>query len=73
MRRNRSRSDYPSWFGRLTSAAMAVCAFAGLLLIAFARPAHALPSYARQTGQPFVAFEAADTVVTDLAELMEQR
>src|SRR6516225_7275746 len=52
MRRNRSRSDYASWCGRLTSAAMAVCAFAGLLLIAFARPAHALPSYARQTGQP---------------------
>jgi len=32
-----------------------------------------LREHARQTGQPFVAFEAADTVVTDLAELMEQR
>ena len=32
-----------------------------------------LREQSRQTGQPFVAFEAADTVVTDLAELMEQR
>src|SRR5271169_7213552 len=52
MRRNRARSDYTSWCLGLTSAAMAVCALAGFLLIGFARPAQALPSYARQTGQP---------------------
>src|SRR5271169_1554555 len=52
MWRNRARSDYTSWCLGLTSAAMAVCALAGFLLIGFARPAQALPSYARQTGQP---------------------
>src|SRR5271169_5643793 len=52
MWRNRARSDYTSWCLGLTSAAMAVCALAGFLLIGFAPPAKALPSYARQTGQP---------------------
>ena len=52
MRRNRGRSDYASWCLGLTSAAAAVCVLAGFLLIGFARPAQALPSYARQTGQP---------------------
>ena len=52
MRRNRGWFDYASWCLGLTSAAAAVFVFAGFLLIGFARPAQALPSYARQTGQP---------------------
>jgi hypothetical protein len=52
MMRNCGRSDYASWFLRLTFAVTAVCALAGFLVIGFERPAQALPSYARQTGQP---------------------
>ena len=52
MRRNRGRSDYASGCLGLTSAAAAVFVLAGFLLIGFAPPAKALPSYARQTGQP---------------------
>jgi hypothetical protein len=49
MKRKRGRSDHAPWCLGLTSA---VLVLAGFLLIGFAAPAKALPSYARQTGQP---------------------
>src|ERR1700758_1880688 len=38
--------------GRLLAAAMFAAALGGFLTIGFAPPAQALPSFARQTGQP---------------------
>src|SRR5512138_592035 len=48
----RCNHGYGSWRLGLTSAALAVCVLAGFWLIGFAQPAKALPSFARQTGQP---------------------
>ena len=45
-------SDHVTRSLGLTSASVAVFALGGFLLIGFAPPAQALPSYARQTGQP---------------------
>ena len=51
MRGKRSRSDHASrWLGR--AAVVAAFAIVAFLLVVFAPPAQALPSYARQTGQP---------------------
>ena len=51
MRRKRGRSDHASWCLGLTSAAMAVCALAGFLLIGFA-PAGKSPAKLRAADWP---------------------
>ncbi len=52
MQGKRGRSGHDSGCLGLTSAAAVVLVLAGFLLIGLAPPAQALPSYARQTGQP---------------------
>lgn len=52
MRSKRSRSDHASRCLGRTGAAVAAFAVVAFLLVVFAPPAQALPSYARQTGQP---------------------
>ena len=52
MRGKRSRSDHASRCLGRTGAAVAAFAVVAFLLVVFAPPAQALPSYARQTGQP---------------------
>ncbi len=46
------RSTFTSWRSRFISSAAAAVVLAGFLTIGYAPPAEALPSYARQTGQP---------------------
>ena len=52
MRARYSRFSYTPWHFGLISAAAAVVVLTGILIIGFAPPAQALPSFARQTGQP---------------------
>jgi hypothetical protein len=46
------RSTFTSWRSGVISSAAAAVVLAGFLTIGYAPPAEALPSYARQTGQP---------------------
>src|ERR1700692_1510933 len=52
MRGNTSRFSRSSGRGSVLAAVMFVAVLAGFLTIGFAPPAQALPSFARQTGQP---------------------
>ena len=52
MRGRRGRFVYAQWHLRLICAAAAAVVLSGFLTIGFAPPAQALPSFARQTGQP---------------------
>jgi hypothetical protein len=52
MRGKRSRSDQAFRCLGRTTAAVAVFAVVAFLLVVLSPPAEALPSYARQTGQP---------------------
>ena len=52
MRGESGRFAFTPWHSGLISAAAVVVVLAGFLTIGFAPPAEALPSFARQTGQP---------------------